>query len=382
MSLQFFSGNTLMTDPRIRKLAQVVVNYSVSLQKGDIVSIKSDPIATPLVVELYRAALEAGAHPHVRLAPDDLAEIFYKYGQDHQLDFVSPLSMYEVENINASIGIWAEVNTKALSNVDAGRQARASAARRPIMTRFMERAAAKELRWSGTLFPTNSSAQDAGMSLSEYEDFVFGAGHLEKDDPVAEWKAIAGRQEKAVELLNGHKRLHLQAANGTDLTMSLEGRTWINCCGKENFPDGEVFTTPVEDSLEGTIVFSFPAVHLGHECDGVRLRFEKGLCVEATAEKGEDFLLKMIDQDAGARRAGEFAIGTNYNIKDFTKNTLFDEKIGGTVHLALGAAYGETGGVNQSGLHWDMVCDLRKGGTITVDGKRVYEDGKFTGIEL
>jgi aminopeptidase len=371
-----------MVDPRLTKLSQVIVNYSVSLRKGDIVTVRADPIATPLVVELYRAALEAGAHPHVRLAPDDLAEILYKHGQDHQLDFVSPLSLYDVEKIDATIGIWAEVNTKALSNVDASRQARASAARKPIMKRFMERAAAKELRWTGTLFPTNSSAQDAGMSLSEYEDFVFGAGHLEKPDPVAEWKAIAARQEKAVELLNGRRTLHLQAANGTDLRMSVEGRKWINCCGKENFPDGEVFTTPVEDSLDGTIVFSFPAVHLGHECEGVKLRFEKGLCVEATAEKGQDFLTKMVDQDAGARRCGEFAIGTNYNIKNFSRNTLFDEKIGGTVHLALGAAYGETGGTNVSGLHWDMVCDLRKGGSITVDGQRVYENGKFLQVEL
>jgi len=371
-----------MFDSRLRKLSQVLVNYSVALKKGDIVTIRSDPIATPLVVEIYRAALEAGAYPHVRLKPDALAEILYKCGQDHQLEFVSPLAMYEIEKMDATIGIWAEVNTKALSNVDASRQAKASAAQKPISARFMERAAAKELRWTGTLFPTNSSAQDAGMSLAEYEDFVFGAGHLEAADPVAVWRGIEARQEKAVELLNGRKTLHLQAANGTDLTMSLEGRRWINCCGKENFPDGEVFTTPVEDSVEGTIVFSFPAVHMGHECDGVKLRFEKGLCVEATAEKGEDFLLKMIDQDAGARRVGEFAIGTNYNIKDFTKNTLFDEKIGGTVHLAVGMAYGETGGVNQSGLHWDMVCDLRKGGTITVDGKRVYEDGKFRDIEL
>jgi aminopeptidase len=371
-----------MTDPRLQKLAQVIVNYSAALKKGDITVIKSDPIAAPLVAELYRAALEAGAHPHVRMAPDDLAEILYKCGQDHQLEFVSPLAMHEVETINAQIGIWAEVNTRALTNVDAARQAKASAARRPLVTRFMERAAAKELRWIGTLFPTNASAQDAAMSLSEYEDFVFSAGHLEKADPVAEWRGIAARQEEVVRLLSGRKKLQVRAANGTDLTMSIEGRKWINCCGHENFPDGEVFTCPIEDSVEGTIVFSFPAVHLGHECEGVRLRFEKGLCVEATAAKGQDYLLKMIDQDAGGRRVGEFAVGTNYNIRRFTRNTLFDEKIGGTVHLALGASLPESGGVNKSGLHWDMVCDLRDGGEITVDGERIYEDGKFLAISL
>ena len=205
---------------------------------------------------------------------------------------------------------------------------------------------------------------------------------MDRADPVAAWKEIEVRQQKVVDLLNGKKRLHLQAANGTDLRMSIEGRTWINCCGKENFPDGEVFTGPVEDSVEGTIVYSFPAVHMGHECDGVQFRFEKGKVVEASARSGEEFLLKMLDQDAGARFVGEFAIGTNYGITQYTKNTLFDEKIGGTVHLAVGASYPETGGKNESGLHWDMVCDLRNGGQITVDDEVIYRDGKFTTVEL
>lgn len=371
-----------MMDPRIEKLAEVLVRYSVSLQKNDLVVIQAPPIAEPLVVALYRQALAAGAHPQVRMAPDCLAEMLLKCGTEEQLKFVSPLALHDIETIDARISVWAEVNTRALSNTDAAKHAMLSAAREPIMSRFMERAAKEELRWSGTLFPTQASAQDAGMSLTEYEDFVFKAGLLELDDPVAAWQEVARKQQAAVDLLDGKKTLHLEAGNGTDLRMSLEGRKWINCCGDKNFPDGEVFTTPVEDSVEGVIAFSFPAVHMGHECEGVRLTFEKGRVIEATAEKGQDFLNQMLDQDEGARRVGEFAIGCNYNITRFTRNTLFDEKIGGTVHLAVGASYPETGGQNKSGLHWDMVCDLREGGRITIDGEVIYEDGKFTTVQV
>jgi aminopeptidase len=371
-----------MVNFRLEKLADVLVRYSVGLKRDDVVVIKGAPVAEPLMIAVYRAALTAGAHPVLRMAPEEVTELMLKYGADHQLQHVSPLALFEVEKIDASIGIWASENTKALSNTDSDRHALLSSARKPIMTRFMERAANKELRWSGTQYPTQASAQDAAMSLSEYEEFVFGAGLLDRDDPVAAWQEIEKRQQKVVDLLNGKKRLHLEAANGTDLRMSIEGRTWINCCGKENFPDGEVFTGPVEDSVEGTIVYSFPAVHLGHECDGVKFRFKKGKVVEASATSGEDFLLKMLDQDEGARFVGEFAIGTNYGITRYTKNTLFDEKIGGTVHLAVGASYPETGGTNESGLHWDMVCDLRDGGQITVDDEVIYRDGKFMTVEL
>ncbi len=370
-----------MQDPRLEKLANVLVNYSVELKKGDIVSIQGAPVAEPLITAVYRAALEAGAHPHVRMAPEELTEILLKRGSREQLEFVSPLTMHEMETVDARIGLWAEVNTRALTNTDPQKHAQLSAARKPIMAKFMERAAKKELRWTGTLYPTHASAQDAGMSLAEYEDFVFNAGMLDHPDPVASWKRVAEKQQRIVDLLNGGKSLHLTAANGTDLRMNLEGRVWINCCGKENFPDGEVFTAPVEDSVEGTIRFSFPAVHMGHECQGVELRFQQGKVVEAKAEKGQDFLYKMLDQDPGARRVGEFAIGTNYSVRQFTRNTLFDEKIGGTVHLAVGMAYPETGGKNESGLHWDMVCDLREGGKIALDEKTIHENGLFTAVD-
>ena len=371
-----------MRDPRVDKLAEVLVQYSVSVQKGDLVSIQGTPAGEPLIVALCEAVLQAGGHPQVRMVPPQLTELLLKQGSDEQLRYVSPLAQHEVETINKRIGVWSEINTRALTNTDAARQALLSAAREPILSRFMERAAKKELRWVGTLFPTQASAQDAGMSLSEYEEFVYGAGHLDKPDPVAVWREIAARQQEAVSLLNGKTRLRVQAANGTDLSFSVEGRRWINCCGLSNFPDGEVFTSPVEETVEGWIRFSFPAVHLGHECDGVALRFEAGQVVEAQAQHGQEFLKQMLGQDEGARRVGEFAIGCNYGVTSFTRNTLFDEKIGGTVHLAVGASYPETGGCNKSGLHWDMVCDMRQGGCITADDEVIYQDGKFTTVAL
>jgi aminopeptidase len=217
------------------------------------------------------------------------------------------------------------------------------------------------------------------MSLAEYEDFVYGAGLLHEPDPVAAWKRLGERQQRLVDFLNGKSDYRVVAANGTDVRMSVPGRTWINCDGHENFPDGEVFTGPVPDSVTGQINFSFPAVHHGREVQDVKLTFKNGKVIDASASKGQDFLMSMLDMDAGARFLGECAIGTNYGITRYTKNTLFDEKIGGTVHFALGQGYPETGApTNSSGLHWDMVCDLRNGGYVEIDGVKVNVDGKFT----
>jgi aminopeptidase len=314
----------------------------------------------------------------VRMGPEALSEIFLKNASEDQLEYVNPISLYEYEKIDCSIGIWAEENTKALTNCDPKRIGVSQAARKPLMDIFMKRAAEGALRWVGTQFPCNAPAQDAEMSLAEYEDFVYGAGLLNQPDPVAAWKKVSQRQQRLVDFLNGKSDYHIVAANGTDVRMSVAGHTWINCDGHENFPDGEVFTGPVIDSVEGQINFSFPAVHHGRECDGVKLTFKNGKVVAASAEKGEEFLLSMLDMDAGARFLGECAIGTNYDITRYTRNTLFDEKIGGTVHFALGAGYPETGNKNESGLHWDMVVDLREGGYVAIDGEKVNVDGKFT----
>jgi aminopeptidase len=253
----------------------------------------------------------------------------------------------------------------------------ASAANRNNLSRFMERAAEGKLKWVGVQFPCHAAAQDAEMSLADYEDFLFNACLLNEPDPVAAWQAVSLRQQRLVDYLNGKSDYHVVSANGTDVRMSVAGKTWINCDGHCNFPDGEVFTGPVIESVNGTICFSFPAVHQGREVNDVKLTFRDGKVNHADAGKGKDFLISMLDMDAGSRFLGECAIGTNYSIKQYTKNTLFDEKIGGTVHFALGAGYPETGNTNQSGLHWDMVLDMRQGGYIEVDGEKFSENGKF-----
>ncbi|HZN66343.1 MAG TPA: aminopeptidase [Tepidisphaeraceae bacterium] len=367
-----------MRDPRLERLADVLVNYSVGVKKDQLVRISAPPVAHPLVAEVYRKVVLAGGHPMVRMSPEELQEIFLKTGGDDQLRFVNPVQVFEYERIDCSIGVWGEENTKALSNVDPRRIGLSQAARKPLLDIFMKRAAEGKLKWVGTQFPSQAAAQDAEMSLAEYEDFVFSAGMLDRPDPTAAWKKVSERQQRLADFLNGKRDYRVVVANGTDVRMSVAGMRWINCDGHENFPDGEVFTGPVPDSVNGRIHFSFPAVHHGREVQGVRLTFRDGKVVDASADKGQEFLFSMLDTDAGSRFLGECAIGTNYDITRYTRNTLFDEKIGGTVHFALGAGYPETGNTNQSGLHWDMVVDLRNGGYVEVDGVKVNVDGRFT----
>lgn len=366
-----------MRDPRLNQLALVLVNYSTGVEKDQIVRLSGTPATVPLIGALYERVLAAGAHPMVRITPEELTETLLKRGTDKQLQYCDPLSLAEVETIDCAIGVWGEENTRALTNIDPKRIGLQQASRKPILERFMQRAAEGKLKWVGTQYPTIACAQDAEMSLSEYEDFVFAAGLLNEPDPVAAWKQVSRRQQRLVDFLNGKRDYHVVAANGTDVRMSVADRTWINCDGHVNFPDGEVFTGPVIESVEGTIHFSFPAVHHGREVQEVRLTFRNGKVVEANAAKGEDFLISMLDMDAGSRFLGECAIGTNYGITRYTRNTLFDEKIGGTVHFALGAGYPETGNNNQSGLHWDMVVDLRPGGYVEIDGEKINVDGRF-----
>ena len=231
--------------------------------------------------------------------------------------------------------------------------------------------------WVGTQYPTFGDAQEADMSLSDYESFVYGAGHLDSTDPIKHWQKIERDQERLVKILNGLDELHVRS-NDTDLRLRVKGRKWISCHGTKNFPDGEIFTGPIEDTVEGHVRFSFPAVYQGREVTDVRLEFKKGKVVAETAGKNIEFLTTMLGVDKGARFVGEFAIGTNYDIKNFTRNTLFDEKIGGTCHMALGASIPESLGKNKSAIHWDMVCDLRSGSEISADGKVIYRNGKFT----
>jgi len=332
----------------------------------------------PLMEAIFEATLRAGGHPFFQITSDTADDAFFRLASDEQLGYVNPVNQFMVEKMDVYFGIWADENTKSRSNVDPQKQALASQARKPFLKKLLDRAAKGELRWTGTQYPTNGSAQDAEMSLYEYSDFVYRAGLLHLPDPVAAWKKLSEKQERLVEFLNGKKEVRV-VGKDTDIRFGVEGRKWVNCDGHENFPDGEVFTGPIENATEGTIRYSFPAVHQGRECHDIVLTFKGGRVVDARASKGEDFLIQMIDQDAGARVLGELAIGTNFGIQKYTKNTLFDEKIGGTCHAALGAAYPETGGKNDSGLHWDMVCDLREPGRkIIVDGEVILEAGRFT----
>jgi aminopeptidase len=359
-----------------QRLADVLVSYSTRVQPGDVVLLESPVAGAPLVQEIFRSVVRAGGHPLLRITLEPMGETLLRNGDDAQLEWVNPVRVEDFEQADVRIVLLAGSNTRALSSLDPRRQAIYGRAHEPLGSRYLERAAAGELRWVLTQFPTHSAAQDAEMSLEQYEQFVYRAGKLDEDDPIRSWREFAKRVDAAAAFLGTKSELRI-VADGTDLTLGVGGRTWIPAQGLENFPDGETFTGPVEDSAEGTIRFTFPAVFQGREVEDVRLRFERGEVVEATAAQGQDFLREMIAMDDGARRVGELAFGLNDGIAEYTKNTLFDEKIGGTCHLALGTAYPETGGLNRSGLHWDMVCDLRGGSEVYADGELIYRDGDF-----
>ena len=365
-----------MADPRHQKLAQVLINYSLEIKPGDKLLLGADLPARPLLIEAYREALRAGAQIMVRqFPPPELEEINLREGSEEQLSFVSPIVLAELSWCDALLMLNASENTKALSRIDPQRLALAHRSQEPITDLFMQRSGSGELRWCGTVYPTNANAQQAGMSLSDYEDFVYGAGLLNEADPAAEWRMLAAEQQRVADFLMNHDEIHIVAPD-TDLTYRVGGRRWINASGEKNFPDGEVFTGPIEDSVNGTVRFSYPAIYAGNEVEDVRLTFRDGKVVAASAARGLDFLEAMLDQDEGARFVGEVAFGLNYGIQHFTGNVLFDEKIGGTMHMALGSSYPDTGGTNKSALHWDMVCDLRQG-EVFADGRQCYSDGKF-----
>jgi aminopeptidase len=365
-----------MRDQRVQNLAKILVQYSTAVKKDEVVVISGASSAEPLVLATYEEVLRAGGYPIVQMAPEEAQASFYRLAADHQLDWVSPTSQWIYENADVVISVISDENTRALSNVDPAKQARTQQARKGLSDTMMRRAADGSLRWSLTAFPTHGMAGEAGMSLTEYEDFYYKACLATDADPVTAWARTSDETERLTEWIQGKEEVHITGP-GTDVRLNVSGRTWIPCTGKHNMPDGEFFTGPVEDSAEGEITFHLPASYAGREVAGVRFRFEGGRVVDATAEKGEEFLTEMLDTDEGARRLGELGIGTNYGISTGTKEILLDEKIGGTVHMAIGMSYPESGGVNESAVHWDMVCDLRQGGTITVDGTEIQRDGQF-----
>lgn len=365
-------------DNRIQKMAQVLVNYSVALQPGEKLLIRAlSPESQPLAQALYEEAFKAGGQPFVYIQMQQEDEVALESGASlEQLSTVNPMLKLMYETCEAIIRIESSQNPRALSGYPLDRQRARSKYHDQLIQIQMRREAAKELRRCTTQFPTFGYAQAAGMSLRQYEDFLYGACKVEHDDPVAAWKAVYHSHERLIEWLAGKKHLQVRGDH-IDLEMSIDGRLFKNAGGKENFPDGEIFTGPVETSVNGWVRFTYPAYYQGNEVKGIELKFKDGLVVDATAQANEEFLIATLDTDAGSRRLGEFAIGTNRDIQQFTGSILFDEKIGGTVHMAVGQGYGETGSVNNSFVHWDMICDMRQGGEIVVDGELFYKDGEF-----
>jgi len=363
-----------MPDPHVSKLAKVLVHYSLQLKTGQQVYLQTSPLADELSLAFFEEATKAGAHVLVHNAVPGANEIFLKYASDEQLDFEMPIRRTIFETFDARMVIEAESNTRELAGVDPKRIARQRKTRGPLLKLFIDRLAKGEMRWCGTVYPTEAMAQEANMSLSDYREFVYGAGMLNEDDPVAYWKEEAARQKKLIDWLAGHQQAVLRGKN-VDLSMSIDERTFIPCAGKENFPDGEIYTCPVEDSVNGWIRFKYPAIYDGNEVEDIELWFEDGKVVKEKAGKNQGLLTSLLNTDAGARYLGEWGIGTNYGITRFTKNMLFDEKIGGTIHLALGLGFPEAGGKNESGLHWDMLCDMAEA-EVHIDGELFYKNGK------
>jgi aminopeptidase len=364
-----------MTDSRVQKLANLCVHYCVDVKPRETVIIQGSALASPLIIELYKECLLSEAYPQI-IPALDTQYTFFKYAKEHQLQFVSPLERFLAESVDVNIGIFCEPNPKRLTNIDPAKMRMRAASRREINDVLFRREAEKKYRWTGIPFPIDAAAQEALMALPEYEDFVYNSCLVNREDPIAEWTKIKKEQDRISRFLNRAKEIHL-IGEDTDLTFGVKGRKWINCSGQKNMPDGEVFTAPVEDSVNGVVRFTFPGIFLGREVEDISLKFKDGRVVKASAEKGDELLQQLLKIE-GADRLGETAIGTNYEIKKFTKNMLFDEKMGGTIHMALGLNPApETGGLNKSALHWDILKDMKKGGEIYADNRLFYKNGKF-----
>ena len=365
-----------MIDERLQKLARVLVDYSVEVREGEQVAVFGEVGAEPLIKALYTRLLQVGAVPVLQVQLPGMQELFFEHAGEVHYKSIPSIRRFVAEEADAEIGIKAPSNTRALANVDPARQRALAELNKPLSEVMLEKN-----RWVLTLFPTEALAQEANMGLAAYEEFAFGAMGLNEDDPVRYWQEKSREQERLKERLEEAREIRL-VGPGTDLTLSVEGRKFVNSAGRRNMPCGEVFTGPIEDSANGHVYFGVPAAIGGREVAGVSLRFREGKVVEAGAEKGEEYLRSLLDTDAGARYLGEIGIGTNYGIGQASANVLFDEKLGGTVHLAIGRSYKETGGKNDSSVHTDLVCDLREDGELYADGELIQKNGRFLEFEL
>jgi len=364
-----------MPDPRVLKLAQIMVHYSLDLKPGQQVWLRTAPIAQEFNLAFYELAVKAGVYVLVDQAIPGAEEAYYKYASDQLLDFVPPHRRLLAETFDASLRVWADENTRSLAGVNPRRIARGKRAGVDLFKTVMKRSAEGTYRWCVTVHPTPAMAQDANMSLADYADFVYEAGMLHEADPVAFWRAEGEKQAELIAWLKGRKHVVLKGSN-IDLALSIDGRTFQRSDGLYNFPDGEIFTSPVDDSAKGWVRFKYPGIYDGQEAEDIELWFEAGKVVKEKASKNQELLTSLLNTDDGARRLGEWGIGTNYGITRFSRNMLFDEKIGGTVHFAVGQSFPECGGTNESGLHWDMLCDMADS-EIKVDGELFYRNGKF-----
>ncbi len=354
------------SEAQVRRLAGILVRHSVKAGKGEIVRISCGELARPLALEVYREVIRAGAHPLLSVGFEDAQRIFFEEAGDRQIAHLSPTKLYEAKKIDADIVILAPGNTRALSHIPPKKLADRRKAAKPVSEIVLRR-----VRWVLTNFPTEALAQETDRSLPEYEKLYYRA--VEQD-----WAAMAKMFQRAKRLLQKSSRVRI-VGRDTDLSFSIKGRTAIPCAGEYNMPDGEIFTAPVEDSTEGTIHYEFPAIYGGREVAGIRMTFRKGKVVEASADKNESILKEMLAADPGARILGEFGIGANAGVTSFTRDILLDEKMGGTVHLAIGRAYPESGGKNRSAVHWDMIKDLRREGELYLDGRPVLRTGALFG---
>jgi aminopeptidase len=366
-----------MRDPRVERLAELVAGYSLGVRSGQVMRINGEDSALPLATALFRAALRRDALPYLNLSPSGLDEILFAEANEEQLAYIPERERVQTEEVDAWATIWSSSNTRALTRVDPDRRRIHLSAHYRMVNRRWQRVSAGELAACGTLFPTHAHAQDAEMSLAQYEDFVYGACHVDgDDDPIAHWESVAADLTARARQLDGVRELRIVGPD-TDLRVVVEGRPWLPSDGKHNMPDGEVFTSPVETGTEGEIYFAFPSIFQGQEVENVRLRFEGGRVVHAEATVGDDYLRALIETDDGAGRLGEVAFGLNYEIDRFTRDILFDEKIGGTMHVALGGGFDDAGTQNTSDLHWDLICDLRGEGEVYADGELVWRAGNF-----
>ena len=350
--------------------ARLLAGYCLEVEPNQQIVLRSTTLAAPLLLELQREILERDAWPLLRVELPGQTAAYYRHAQDGHLDGYAPLAFDEAKKADASLGIQAPENTRALVGIDPERLRRAAIGRQPVRQQALKK------RWCLTVWPTQALAQEAGLSLAAFEDVVERALFLDREDPVAAWGGLRRFQGELIDRLSAAREIRIEAAR-TDLTLNVKGRTWVNSDGKRNMPSGEVFTGPHETSANGHIHFDIPSSPAGVHVSGVDLEFRDGKVVGAQAEQGDEHLQRALETDEGARLLGELGIGTNFGITRPVGTILFDEKIGGTVHLALGRSYPETGGKNESALHWDLICDLRKGGRITADGEAIQVDGEF-----